>query len=44
MIFAAYDKDLISDDVLGRGQLKLQGLTAGEKIVQLKKKDEEDFG
>lgn len=36
MIFAAYDKDLINDDVLGSGTLPLEGLTSGEKTIKLK--------
>lgn len=44
MVFAAYDKDLISDDFLGTGNLALEGLTTGEKTVSLKDKDGKHFG
>ena len=36
IIFAAFDKDLINDDVLGVGSLSLDSLTQGYKTVSLK--------
>lgn len=44
MIFAAYDKDLISDDILGVGELPLENLSSGEKTVSLKNSKGESFG
>lgn len=35
--FVMFDKDVVSDDYLGTGFLALDGLTAGEKSVTLKK-------
>lgn len=39
IIFAAFDKDLVSDDNLGHGQLPLENLTSGQKTVSLNAKD-----
>ena len=44
IIFAAYDKDLINDDVLGSGTLLLEDLTSGEKTVHLKNNEGKSIG
>ena len=44
IIFAAYDKDLINDDVLGCGTLALDDLSSGEKTVPLKNNDGNSIG
>ena len=36
MYFAAYDKDLISDDMLGVGEMAVSEISGGEKIIPLK--------
>lgn len=44
MIFAAYDKDLMQDDILGTGNLALEGLATGQKTVSINNKEGKHFG
>lgn len=44
IIFAAFDKDIISDDNLGNGELSLEGLSSGNRVVALKNKEGKHFG
>ena len=41
---AVYDKDIMNDDVLGSGELPLEGLTSGVKKVPIKNKGNEHIG
>ena len=36
IIFAAYDKDVTYDDLLGVGEVAVEGISTGQKTVELK--------